>query len=198
MADDTITGATPGTGAMPVQVGPVITAPAEPKPATGEDDLGEAGKKVLRELRSAEREAQRRAEAAEQELADLRSATQTDQEKALGQARREAAAEERAKFETKLRRTEVRSALRSAGLANDSLVELAMKSDLFAALAVDDDGRVSDLDKAVSAFKKDAPEMFAIAGTGTVTRGVQESKPEVSPGYDRLSQAYADIADNRK
>src|SRR3989304_1089184 len=86
--NDTTTGATPGTGATPVQAGPATTAPAEPTPATGEDDLGEAGKKVLRELRSAERDAQRRAEAAEKELADLRSATQTDGEKALAQARR--------------------------------------------------------------------------------------------------------------
>ena len=189
--NDTTTGATPGTGATPVQAGPAITAPAEPKPATGEDDLGEAGKKVLRELRSAERDAQRRAEAAEQELADLRSATQTDQEKALAQAKREAAAEERAKFETKLRRSEVRSALRSAGLANDALVELAMKSDHFAALALDDEGRVTGLEAAVTALKKDAPEMFAMAGAGTVTRGVQTTQPaDVAPGLDRLRQAY--------
>ena len=189
--NDPTTGATPGTGATPVQAGPVITAPAEPKPATGEDDLGEAGKKVLRELRSAERDAQRRAEAAERELADLRSATATDQEKALAQARREAAAEERAKFETKLRRAEVRSALRSAGLANDAVVELAMKSDLFAALKVDDEGRVIDLDKAVAQLKKDAPELFASASAGTVTRGVQPPQPaDVAPGLDRLRQAY--------
>jgi hypothetical protein len=178
MAEDTTTGATPGTGATPVQAGPVTTAPAEPKPATGEDDLGEAGKKVLRELRSAERDAQRRAEAAEKELADLRSATQTDQEKALAQARREAAAEERAKFETKLRRAEVRSALRSAGLANDAVLELAMKSDLFAALAVDDEGRVTDLERAITQLKKDAPELFATASPGTVTRGVQTPQPD--------------------
>ena len=189
--NDTTTGATPGTGATPVQAGPATTAPAEPTPATGEDDLGEAGKKVLRELRSAERDAQRRAEAAERELADLRSATQTDQEKALAQAKREAAAEERAKFETKLRRSEVRSALRSAGLANDALVELAMKSDHFAALALDDEGRVTDLEVAVAALKKDAPELFATAGAGTVTRGVQTTQlADVAPGLDRLRQAY--------
>jgi hypothetical protein len=198
MTEDTTTGAMPGPGATPVQAGPETTAPAEPKPATGEDDLGEAGKKVLRELRSTERDAQRRAEAAEKELADLRSATATDQEKALAQAKREAAAEERGKFETKLRRSEVRSALRSAGLANDALVELAMKSDHFAALAVDDEGRVTDLDKAVAALKKDAPELFATASPGTVTRGVQTPGPaDVAPGYDRLSQAYADLAANR-
>ena len=176
--NDPTTGATPGTGATPVQAGPATTAPAEPKPATGEDDLGEAGKKVLRELRSAERDAQRRAEAAEKELAELRSATQTDQEKALAQAKREAAAEERAKFETKLRRAEVRSALRSAGLANDAVLELAMKSDLFASLAVDDEGRVTDLEKAIAQLKKDAPELFATASAGTVTRGVQTPQPD--------------------
>lgn len=189
--NDPTTGAMPGTGATPVQAGPATTAPAEPTPATGEDDLGEAGKKLLRELRSAEREAQRRAEAAERELADLRAATATDQEKALAQARREAAAEERAKFETKLRRAEVRSALRSAGLANDALVELALKSDHFAALAVDDEGRVTDLEKAITQLKKDAPELFAAASAGTVTRGVQTARPaDVAPGLDRLRQAY--------
>jgi hypothetical protein len=171
--NDPTTGATPGTGATPAQAGTPPTAPAESTPATGEDNLGEAGKKILRDLRAAEREAQRRAEAAEKELADLRSATQTDGEKALAQAKREAAAEERAKFETKLRRAEVRSALRSAGLTNDALVELALKSDLFAALAVDDEGRVTDLDKAIAQLRKDAPELFAAALAGTVTRGVQ-------------------------
>ena len=176
--NDPTTGATPGTGATPAQAGPAPATPAEPKPATGEDDLGEAGKKILRELRSAERDAQRRAETAEKELADLRSATQTDGEKALAQARREAAAEERAKFETKLRRAEVRSALRSAGLANDALLELAMKSDLFATLAVDDEGRVTDLDKAIAQLRKDAPELFAAALAGTVTRGVQTPQPD--------------------
>lgn len=195
MLEDTTTGATPGTDATSVQAGPATTAPAEPKPATGEDDLGEAGKKVLRESRSAARDATARAEAAEKELVDLRAATQTDQEKALAQAKREASAEERAKFETKLRRSEVRSALRSAGLANDALVELAMKSDHFAALVVDDEGRVTDLDKAVAQLKKDAPEMFATANAGTVTRGVQtQQQADVAPGLDRLRQAYESAA----
>lgn len=176
--NDPTTGATPGTGATPAQAGTPSTAPAESKPATGEDDLGEAGKKILRDLRAAEREAQRRAEAAEKELTELRSATQTDGEKALAQAKREAAAEERAKFETKLRRAEVRSALRSAGLTNDALVELALRSDLFAALAVDDEGRVADLDKAIAQLRKDAPELFAAALAGTVTRGVQTPRAD--------------------
>ncbi|HSW41759.1 MAG TPA: hypothetical protein VLM76_04550 [Patescibacteria group bacterium] len=174
--NDPTTGATPGPGATPAQAGPATTAPADHRPATGEDDLGEAGKKVLRELRSAERDAQRRAEAAERELADLRSAT--DSEKALAQARHEAAAEERAKFETKLRRAEVRSALRIAGLANDALVELALKSDLFAALPLDEEGRVTDLEKAIAQLRKDVPELFAPASAGTVTRGVQTPQPD--------------------
>ncbi|MGD0020116.1 MAG: hypothetical protein ABSD62_12750 [Candidatus Limnocylindrales bacterium] len=188
--NDPTTGATPGTGATPAQAGTPPTALAESTPATGEDNLGEAGKKILRDLRAAEREAQRRAEAAEKELADLRSATQTDGDKALAQAKREAAAEERAKFETKLRRAEVRSALRSAGLTNDALVELALKSDLFAALAVDDEGRVTDLDKAIAQLRKDAPELFAAALAGTVTRGVQ------TPRTDRPRDLESSIRDH--
>ena len=115
--------------------------------------------------------------AAEKELADLRAASATDQEKALAAARREAAAEERAKFETKLRRAEVRSALRAAGLGSDALLELAMKSDLFATLALDEEGRVADLEKAISALRRDAPELFAAAPAGTVTRGVVTPQP---------------------
>ena len=165
-------------GATPAQTTPVSPA-ADPTaatttPATGDADaLGDAGKRALEAERKAAKEAQRRAEAAERELETLRTATQTEGEKAITTAKREAAAEEKAKFETKLRRAEVRSALRSAGLANDALLELAMKSDLFATLAVDDEGRVTDLDKAVAQLKKDAPEMFAPPTPGTVTRGVQ-------------------------
>ena len=57
--------------------------------------------------------------------------------------------------------------------------------------AVDDDGRVTDLDKAVTQLRKDAPELFATASAGTVTRGVQTpQQPDVAPGLDRLRQAY--------
>lgn len=190
MPDETTTGATPGAGATPVQAGPAIAAPPESKPATGEEDLGEAGRKVLRELRSAEREAQRRAEAAEKELADLRAASATDQEKALAQARREAAAEERGKFETKLRYAEVRSALRAAGLGSDALLELAMRSDLFATLALDEEGRVADLEKAIGQLRKDAPELFATAPAGTVTRGVQTPQPSAPRDLESAIAAH--------
>lgn len=190
MTEDSTTGATPGAGATPAQAGPAITAPAEPTPATGEDDLGEAGKKVLRELRSAEREAQRRAEAAETELAALRAATQTDQEKALAQARSEGAAEVRERMSGQLRTLRVEAALLAAGV-DPALLDLAARADEFSSLKVDDNGQV-DVAPAIAALKKARPVLFT-STTGSVTRGVQEPRPEVAPGYDRLSQAYAEI-----
>ncbi len=73
-----------------------------------------------------------------------------------------------------LRRAGVRSELRAKGLS-ESLAELALKDDRFAALKLDDGGRVIDVDKAVEAFLRDFPEM--IARPGTVTAGVQTGAP---------------------
>lgn len=197
MNEDTTTGATPGIGATPVQAGPEITAPAEPTPATGEDDLGEAGKKVLRETRSAARDATARAEAAEKELADLRSATQTDHEKALAQARSEAAAEVTERMTPMLRAIRVESALVTAGV-DPTLIDLAARADEFSVLKVNDKGEVEGVTEAVAALKKTRPSLFAPATAGTVTQGVQTPKPDVAPGYDRLSQAYANLESARK
>jgi hypothetical protein len=169
----------PAAGATPAQTTPVSPAPdptTTPPPATGEPEIGEAGKKAIAAERTAAKEATKRAETAERELETLRTAGQTDQEKALTTAKREAAAEERAKFETMLRRAGVRSELRAKGLS-ESLAELALKDDRFAVLKVDDGGRVTDVDKAVEAFLKDFPEMVAPAHPGTVTAGAQTGAP---------------------
>lgn len=80
-------GATPAAaGATPTQTTPVSPAPATPAttPATGAPDvLGEGGMRALEAERTKAAEADRRAKAAEKELADFKAASLTDAEKAI-------------------------------------------------------------------------------------------------------------------
>lgn len=178
-------GATPAAGATPGDAGnppeapkppaaqPAPPAPEAPKaPATGDEALGEPGLKALK----AERDARA---AVEKELADLKAAGQTDQEKAIEAARKSAAAEERAKGDGRIRRSEVRSALRVKGLTNEKALDLAVNAPEFAALKVDEEGSVTDLSKTVDAFVKDYPEMFAAPkAPGDVNRGPNDGNPD--------------------
>jgi hypothetical protein len=192
MPETTPAGATPVVaGATPAQTPPPTgTTPAAPPPATGELEIGDAGKRAIDAMKAERNAADTRAKAAERELETLRTASQTDQEKLLSTAKREAAAEERAKFETMLRRAGVRSELRAKGLS-ESLAELALKDDRFAVLKVDDGGRVTDVDKAVEAFLKDFPEMVAPAARpGTVTAGAQTGPSGRAPNFEAAIAAH--------
>jgi hypothetical protein len=149
-------GATPGqSGALP-QAAPAhaaATAVAEPDADGMSTD---AGRKLLRDLR-----AQLKGQAAELESA--RTSQLSDHERAIAQARREAAADAQAKANAMVRRAEVRRALQGAGVTPDSL-DLAAGAPEFGALEVDaDSGSVADLDKAVDAFRKAHPSLFAAA-----------------------------------
>lgn len=179
------TGATPGAGATPAQPAPNVSsagatpdptnagsppAPATPPvtpPATGDDQLGDAGRRAIEAERAAARAADERARAAESELQKLREAGQSDAEKALTQARREAQAEERTKWQAHIRSAEVRSALRASGMTNDKTLALAVQAPELAKLKVTDEGSVEQLSEAIAAFKKDYPELFAAAAPGT-------------------------------
>ena len=174
-------GATPpAPPANPAPPAPPVTPPAPPAPpATGDDDpaLGEGGKKAIAAERATAKAEKARADKAEAELETLRTATLSDSEKAIKEAANAATAAERAKWQSSIRAVRVEAALRVAGATNETLLDLALRSDLIAALKVDEAGKVLDLDKAVEQLKKDIPEMFAAAGPGTVTRGVQTGAP---------------------
>jgi len=177
-------GATPAVaGATPVQTPPAEPAPAPPSPATSSpatDEIGEAGKRAIAAERQAAKDALARAKAAEDELETLKASTQTDHERALTAAKREAAAEVRATYEAKLIRADLRAKLGAAGVRSEALIELALKADTFSGAKLDDDGRVIDGDKLVAKLKDDAPEMFGsgTASAGTVTAGAQTSTPK--------------------
>lgn len=190
------TGATPPPSGQPTGQPPAANPPTPP--ATGDGDgLGDAGKRAIEAERAARREAEDRAKAAERERDELRAAHQSESEKALTAAKKDAEATTTAKFEGRLRQAEVRSALRSAGLTNDKTLALAVNAAEFAALKVDEDGSIKDLDKVVETFKKDYPEMFAAAAPkpagGQPTRGPQNGGTPERPKNlgEAVQQHYA-------
>jgi hypothetical protein len=159
MTDDQSAGATPVVpGATPGQT-PDQTPPAPTTPATGEDGLADGGKRALDAERAGRREAEKRAKAATDELEALRAGQLSEHEKAIAQARKEALAEATTKAHAMVRRAEVRRALASAGIVADSL-DLAATAPEFTDLAVDDDGQVAELDRAVGAFRSAHPSLF--------------------------------------
>lgn len=171
----------PAAGATPTQTTPVSPAPeptpAITPPATGEPEIGEPGKRAIAAERKTAKEAQDALKAAQTELETLKAAGLSESEKAVKEATNAATAAERAKWQTSIRAVRVEAALRVAGATNETLLDLALRSDLISALKVDEAGKVTDLDKAVEQLKKDIPEMFAKAGPGTVTAGAQTGAP---------------------
>jgi hypothetical protein len=151
--NDTPAGATPVVaGATPVQT---------PAPApTGEEPLGAAGLRALQEERKRADAAEKAAKAATEELDKLRTAGQSEQEKAIAKARREGAEEVLAKAQSQVRVSEVRTALLAAGL-QPGLLGYVAKGDEFANLKVTEDGDVVGLDEAVKALKQGNPALFA-------------------------------------
>ncbi len=161
MTDQQSAGATPVEGgATPSQSTPAPEPAAEPAP--GADGLGDAGKRALEAERAQRRDAERQLKAARDELEALRTSQLTDHEKAIAQARRDAATETERRWSARLRGAEVARALQAAGATPDA-IDLAVLDPSFAELAIDDDGRVAGLDAAVAAFRKARPSLFAQA-----------------------------------
>lgn len=201
-SDDTTTGATPGAGATPAQAGPTdpTTPPpvgatpqagttataAAPTPATGEEALGDAGKRILAEARRAAKDAEDRAKTAEQERDALKAATLSDQEKAIEAARKEGRDEATTTWLGHVRRSSVRQALTAAGISQSEL-DLAASAPEFGALKVSEDGDVEDLAKAVDAFKASHPTLFVTAGprNGSFDTGLGGGRPAGTRTYTR-------------
>jgi hypothetical protein len=137
----------------------------------GTDDagLGEAGQKALAAERDARRKAERALKQHEAELAKLREATQSEQEKALAQARAEGKAEALQTANQRLIEASVKAA--AAGkLANPALAVRLLDLDEF---TVNDDGEVDDtaIAKAIDALVTNEPYLAAGAKPQTSTGG---------------------------
>ena len=168
MTEPQSAGATPvAGGATPAQTPAQPAAPTSggtTAPATGDPDgLGDAGKRALDAERKRAETAEKAAKDAQARIEELESATKTDQEKAVAQAKKDGATEVLAKAQAQVRRSEVRAALISAGVSS-AVLDLAARADEFASLKVTDEGDVEGLDAAIDAFKKKVPDLFKPTG----------------------------------
>lgn len=179
-------GATPGQTdpAQPAAAPTTPAAPATTPPATdGTDALGDAGKRALDAMKAERNAANDRAKAATEELERIKAASLSEGEKAIAEAKKTGATEAASKLTSRIRTTEARAALITAG-AVPSLVDLAVKADEFANVKVSDDGEVSGLEEAVAAFKKAHPDVFAKSaapGPGSADQGPRGGTGTPSP-----------------
>ncbi len=163
------TGATPAAaGATPAQttpVSPVADPPTTTSPATGDDGLGDPGKRALDAERASARTEKARADKAEKALADLQNASASDAEKALKAAKAEGAAEVTERLHVMIRRSEVKAALAGSGI-NPSVLDLAVMAPEFRDLKVTETGDVEGLKDAIAMFKGSRPDLFKAAPAG--------------------------------
>lgn len=157
--------------------------------ATDDDEpLGEAGTKALEAFKARARKAEREAKAAAAELEKLRNASKSDTDRALDEAKKTAAAEERTKWEARALRAEAKSALAAAG-ATDVAIAVAAFLDQHRDLTVTEDGDVEELAATVGAFKKAHPTLFtARVPSGSADQG---AKPPAGNRPKTLEEAIA-------
>lgn len=135
--------------------------PTTSSPDSGQQqtDLGDAGKRALDEERSARREAERARKALEKELADLRSQSMSDAEKAIAKAKEDGRSEALTVANRRLVTAEVRVA--AAGkLADPADAVRFLDLEEF---KVDDDGEVDAkaVGKAIDQLIKEKPYLAA-------------------------------------
>lgn len=182
MTDTTAAGATPVVaGATPAQTTPVSPAAASPEtPASATDypdGLGDAGKKALDAMKADKAAAEAVAKAAKKErddlakrLEDLEAAGKSEADKAIDAARKEGEAAAGTRYQARVRSSEVRAALVTAGI-NAGVLDLAVNAPEFATLKVTDEGEVEGLDVAVAGFKKSRESLFGTAASGSFDTG---------------------------
>lgn len=165
------------------------TPPAGGTKPAGDDNLGDAGKRALKEERDARAAAERERDEARAEAERLRNEGASEHDKALRQARKEAADEIAAKYQGMIRTAQVMGALRGAGLTNERLLAAAASDPAFASLKVTESGTVEGLTEALEAFKKDAPELFTKAPpSGSADGGPKDGD---KPKAKSLEEAFA-------
>lgn len=81
---------------------------------------------------------------------------------------------------------QVRDAAEAANARTPRLVYRLIRDDL----DIDDDGTVANLDEAIKAAKKDAPELFRSARADGGARDETRDTSTIAPGMDRLRYGY--------
>lgn len=124
-----------------------------------DDELGPAGVKALNAMKARARAAERDAKKAQAELAKVTAANQSEQDKAIAQAKADGKAEALATSNERLVRAEVKSAA-VGKLAKPDLALKLLDLDDF---APDDDGNVDEkaITSAIDDLVKEYPELAA-------------------------------------
>jgi len=197
-------GATPAAGgATPPQTPPAASAPAptpQAQPAaipasdpSAPDDtlgLGDAGKRALDAMKAERNAALAASKAAERELEQLRTASLSENEKAIAAARKAGADEVTERLHARVRRAEVKLALGRAG-AMPSLIEDLANAAEFSGLVVDDTDQVTGLDDALKAHRSRVPDAYrtpTTPGPGSVDGGPR------APGAPRATDLASAVA----
>jgi cell wall-associated NlpC family hydrolase len=155
MAETTTAGATPADpGATPGQT------PGDQQPAMGESEptLGDAGKRAIDAERTARRDAEQRAKAAEEELKKLRDASLSDSErrdKRLAELERAQASFEIERQDWRLRDAVTRTAMRLGYADPTDAVALVDR----AAVEFDDAGSPKNVDRLLTDLLKAKPHL---------------------------------------
>lgn len=184
-------GAAGGDGSQGADSGDQGTGP------TGEETLGDAGKRALAAEREARAAADKRAKAAEAEAERLRNEAKSAEEKALDKARAEGRAEAATKVNTRLVAAEIR-AIAAELRFNDPRDAVVQLEKQLAEITVSDDGEV-DTEKARELVKSLADQKkYLIAGgtTGSASdAGIGASgagdNPDPGPGRSRILSAIS-------
>ena len=197
-------GATPAAGgATPPQTPPAASAPAPtpqaqpaaipgPDPSAPDDalGLGDAGKRALDAMKAERNAALAASKAAERELEQLRTASLSENEKAIAAARKAGADEVTERLHARVRRAEVKLALGRAG-AMPSLIEDLANAAEFSGLVVDDTDQVTGLDDALKAHRSRVPDAYrtpTTPGPGSVDGGPR------APGAPRATDLASAVA----
>lgn len=191
-------GATPPAGGTGTGTGTGTGSGQQPTTGTnGEDQLGDAGKKAIAEERKAKSAAEQRAKAAEEELEKIRSANQSEAEKALDKARKEGRTEATTQSNARLVRAEVKAAAATAQF-NDPGDAVAQLHAQLATVKVSDDGDVDEaaVKALIEQLAKDKPYLLKKPGTaspsdaGIGAGGGSAATRDAQPGLDRMRLAY--------
>jgi hypothetical protein len=140
-----------------------------------DQQLGDAGKAALDRERSARRDAERQAKAAQRELEQLRQQSMSDAEKAVAKAKEEGKAEALTTANGRLVKAEVRVA--AAGKIDPALAVRLLDLEQF---KVDDDGEVDNkaIARAIDQLLKEHPNLAANGRPG----GSADGGPRGGPG----------------
>lgn len=161
-----------------------------PPPATGEDQLGDAGKRAIAAERQAAATAKAEAAALRAELEELKRTTMSDSEKALDAAKIAGRNEATATLQAQILRTEVRVA--AAGKMKNP-ADAAQMLDL-SKFTVAEDGTVDTkaIESAIDELVKDKPYLAGAtpAGSGDGgARGNPADKPVTREDLAKMSSA---------